>query len=400
MRYSILLILIPVALLAFPSFVRQDNPAMIFDGPRVFLNLSEMNLSLDLDQNALTLVDASNLVGGEKIVIDPSRLELLKDGLKIFPNAFVDESVWLGFGSFRLGANLKAESDVSASLPYDLFRVIFGDVNYTENIEKEFSLFKGSVSLKLGGMLGFGLGDFKFAFSGGAFLPVISFDPDKKIKFYYYSDEDTATVQTGISGSVRMLSALPSIKNFDNLDVSEMLNNAGYYLDAGILWKPGKFEIAFAVNNITIKPAVARYEGYAEVSYSATYSNFELETSDPSFDVPDDLTPLSSPDEVSMNMKCTAAVSYDMGYLQLGAHAKFVPDISTEWGIYAGLLNFLWIDLTNTGSAWKKSVGIELDLRLIGIKAMLGVIDYGGLLNIDPSKMTGLSVSAGFGLGF
>ena len=143
------------------------------------------------------------------------------------------------------------------------------------------------------------------------------------------------------------------------------------------------------------------YEGYSRVSFEASLSNFEFGSNGPNMEIPDDLSQLPTPEDVQIPMKIFAAAEYRTSFVRLAAHFKSTTDFSEkEFGAYVDLANVLWLDFTSVKPAWRKTIGLNLDLRFLRMTASIGVIDYAGILNFDTSKMTGLSISMGFGVGF
>ncbi len=401
MKKMILLALIPVIYFGFNSSLWFENPVMMLDSPRKYVNLSEFQMSVSLDQNLFSIKDIMTMAEGSKVVLDNSKLELMKDGFKLSPVVSMNEYVGMGFGSFRLGAIANLENDISMYLPYELMEILFGKVEMNETKESTFNIFNGGLVAKAGLNLEFGIGGkLRLGISGGIYIPTLWFDENSKAHFLYRSDEDTATVEMKIDGDVRLLSALPSLKGSE-IDSDMLIKSGGYYISLGAFAKFGNLKIAGGINDITLQPAKLPYEGYSAVSFEASLVNMKPNQTEPKMEMPEDLTELPSPEEVSIPMKLFGAVEYKLAFLNLGAHLKSTTDFKDkEIGGYIDLANVLWLDLTNTGPAWKKAVGLNLDLRILRISASIGVIDYAGLLNFDTSKMTGLTVSAGFGMGF
>ena len=397
MKKIALLVLLPALYFGFINSLWSYNPAMIFDSPREYLGL-EINVLADLDQNLFNLEDASKLIGGETLVIDKTRLETMEHGFILSPVLGSKGTLWIGSRSFKLGAAVSLDGDLDMKLPPELMNVIFGNVDYDENIDKDFGMFSGGIYAKLGALIGFSFKNFELALEGGVYSPILWFDENSKAHFYYRSDKDEGRVETGVNVSVRLFSIVSSLEDLEEMDLTE---NAGYYIDLGVLANFGKLKVSAGVKNITLSSAKLGYEGYANVSFAATYSNFELETDDPSFEISKEFTALPEPTSVEIPLELNGAISYDLSFLKLGTHLRYLIDSGyKEYGAYLSLLDLLWIDFTGNDLAWKKTIGLNIDLRLIRITAVAGVIDYGGILNFDPSKMTGLSVSVGAGLGF
>ena len=403
MKKILLLLVIPVVYFGFNSALWFENPVMIFDSPREYLNLSDFQMSFGMDQNLFSIKDIMELAKGSEVVLDDSKLELMKTGFKLSPIVSIDEYFGIGSRSFKLGVRMNIDNDVSLNLPYELMEVVFGKVGVNDSREATFNLLSGGFLAKMGVDLGLSLGkNLKLGISAGAYLPILWFDEDSEVRFFYRSDEKTATVEMGMNGDVRLLSAFSSLDNLDEIDTNELLENAGYYASLGVMMKFGSLKVAGGINDISIQPAKLKYEGYSEVSFEASLSNLEnFGVSGPDFEVPDTFSELSEPESVEIPMKIFAAAEYETSFLNIALHFKSTTDFSEkEMGIYAGLANVLWIDLTNEGAAWKKTAGLNLDLRLVRLSASVGAIDYSGPFNFDISKMTGISASIGFGIGF
>ncbi len=402
MKKLILLVLIPAVYFGFANFLWPSNPVMVFDNPRATLDISEFQVSLDLNQNLFSVEDMMKMAKGEKVVLDKSRLNLLKGGLYLSPALSISEYLGIGVGSARFGIGASAESNISLMLPHELMEVIFGNAEIGETKESTFNILSGGLFAKVGGVFGIGIKDKYFiALSGGTYLPLLWFDKESKAHFYYSSDEEKASVEVKVNGNVRLLSVLPSFENFEELDLNGLTGNFGYYLDIGAMAKFGDVKVAGGVSNISVVPANLGYEGYASVSFEASLVNLEMSETEPKESLPEKLSKLPEPIPVKMPMEISVAALYDFPIAEIGAHYKGIPDLGTsEFGVYLSLLNTIWMDITSAGPAWKKTVGLNLDLHLMRLTATAGIIDYGGLFNLDPSKMTGVTVSAGFGLGF
>ena len=402
MKKLLLLALIPVIYFGFNSSLMFENPVMIFDSPRKYIDLSDFQMSVSLDQNLFSIKDVITMAEGSEVVLDKSKLELMKDGFKLSPVVSMDEYVGLGFGSFKLGMIVNLRSNISMKLPYEMMEVLFGNVETTDTKESTFNIFNGGLVAKAGINLGFGIGkNINIGIAGGLYVPMIWFDKNSKAHFLYRSDEDTATVEMKIDGDVRLLSALSSLQNLENLDANKLTSSAGYYLSIGASAKFGNLKMSGGINDISLQPAKLSYEGYSKVSFDASLVNLELNQSNPTMEIPEDLSELASPEEVSIPMKLFAAANYKLSLLNFGAHFKSTTDFEDkEFGGYIDLANILWIDMTNIGPAWKKTLGLNLDLRILRLSASIGAIDYAGLFNFDTSKMTGITISAGFGMGF
>ncbi len=395
-RFALLTLMIPVFIFPFIPTLWNESPVMIFDSPSLF----EFGVRALVDQNLFTLEDASRIIGGEEIVIDRSRLEMLDLGLVLNPKAAISDRIWLGTHSFKLGIGALMDVGVNFFVPKGIMRVILGDVDFDEDIEEEFQIASGGIFSKVGGLIGFKVFGFDIAVSAGAYLPLLWFTEDSKALFYYHSDSDMATVRTGISGDVKVLSAVSSFENVDEV-LSDIQNDLGYYVDLGIMKSFGKLKIFGGFNNVTIEPAYVKYFGYASVSFQATYSNLQIDTSEPQIQLPENLEELPEPTSVELPIEYVGGLSYDLGWLEIGGFIKSLPSISLmTYGGYLSLFKILWLDAASKGSTWFKDVGVNLDLKLMRITLSLGVIDYGGLLNFDLSKMTGLNAYIGISMGW
>ncbi len=400
-KLLLLFVVIPAVYFAFNSTLWFENPVMIFDSPREYLNLSDFQIGINLDQNLLSIDDLMTMAKGSEVILDESKLELMKEGFKFFPMVSMSEHVGFGFGSFRLGINANVENGIRLTLPKELTEVLFGKVDTNTTKESTFNILSGSLFAKTGLNLGFGIGkNLKVGVEIGAYVPILWFDDRSQSHFFYRSDEETATVEMKIDGNVRFLSAVPNVKDFD-ISTDELLEGAGYYASFGAMMSFGKLRVVAGLNDVSIQPAKLSYEGYSRVSFEASLSNLEFGSSGPNVEIPDDLSQLPTPEDVQIPMKIFAAAEYRTSFINLVAHFKSTTDFSEkEFGAYVDLANVLWMDFTSVGVAWRKMIGLNLDLRFLRMTASIGVIDYAGILNFDTSKMTGLSISMGFGVGF
>ncbi len=402
MKKLLMILLVPAIYFGFSSSLWFENPVMMLSSPRKYVDLSDFQMSISLDQNLFSIKDITTMAEGSKVVLDKSKLDLMKSGFRLSPVVSMNEYLGMGFGSLRLGAIANLENNISLYLPYELMEVLFGKVEMNKTKESTFNIFNGGLVAKAGLNLSFETGNnLKFGISGGIYVPTLWFDKNSKAHFLYRSDENTATVEMKINGDVRLLSALPNLENMENLDTSELVNSAGYYLSVGAGANFGNLEVAAGVNDISLKPANLSYEGYSRVSFEASLVNLKFNQSGPIVEKPEKFTKLRDPEKASIPMKLFAAAEYKISFVSIAAHFESTTDFKDkEYGAYVDLANILWLDLTNTGPAWKKALGLNLDLRILRMSASVGVIDYAGLFNFDTSKMTGLTVSAGFGIGF
>ncbi|MCD6449366.1 MAG: hypothetical protein J7L34_02515 [Thermotogaceae bacterium] len=402
---SVLILVVLISAIAFSMIptLYPDNPVFVFETPRECLDISDMNAGLGLSNNLITIDDINRLLTGEKIVFDATRLEMIgNDGFLLFPKVLVSDYIGLGIGNVKLGVNAKISANITANLPVEAMRFIFGDYDFGESLSATFTLFKGGIFGQGGALFGLKLGSFSMAVEGGAYVPLIVFDKDSKSLFYYSSNEDEGSFEIALKGDQKLYSLLNSLDSptFSSEDLS---NAAGYYLNFGIMWDVGDFKVAAALNNFSIKPANLEYSGYVYVTFEASYSNFEFNSATPVVEYTEgELQQLEEPIELTIPYEVNLFASYEWSVFDFAFHGKLVPDMDySEYGGYISLWNMLWADFTYLpGGLWKKEAGLNIDIKALRLTAAAGVIDAGGIFNFDPSKMTGLSVNVGVGIGF
>ncbi len=405
MKIKVALVLTLISALAFSVIptLYTDNPAFVFESPRKHLDLSDLNVGIDLTNNLITIDDVNNLLTGKKITFDSTRLELIgSEGFLLLPNVLVSDYINVGLGKLKLGVDAKVSANVTMNLPSEAMSFVFGDYDFGESLDSTFTLFKGGIYSEGGLLLGLKLGSISMALEGGAYVPVVWFDKESVSSFHYSSDEDKGSFEIAISGKQRLYSLLNSLDSSE-IDSEELSNSAGYYVNFGAMWDIGDIKIAAAINNYSVKPARLEYAGCATITYEASYSNLKFSSATPVIEYPKgELEKLEEPIEVSIPYEVNLFASYNISAFDIALHGKFVPDIEySEFGGYLGFRDIIWVDLTMLpNDLWKKEVGLNFDMKYFRLTATAGVIDAGGLLNADLSKMTGMSVKIGFGLGF
>ncbi len=392
MRAIFLILAIP--LVVFSSV--PMSPVYVFEGSREYLRI-DVDLSAYLSQNLLTLQDIIDIANGKEILVDKSRLELLgNEGFMMSPQ--IRGLVYLGLGSraFKIGAFGYLQSDVAFNLPKEFMRVIFGDVEYNEDMKKEFDIFRGGVYAKSGGTFGWKMGNLSLAVSGGAYLPLVIFTKDSTALFEYHSSLSEGKVEAKIAGNVRLLSALSS---FSNVDTSKVVDSLGYYADVGAVLDLGRLKVGGGINGITISPAKVSYEGSMKISWEASLVNLELNQKGPDYEISNELRSIP-PEDAPLPMEYVAFASYDLGGLELSGRLAGGGK-SNKYGFGLSLWKLLTFDFETLGKGmWKKSVQLDIDFRSVRMSAEIGVVDTGGLLNFDTDKMTGLTVYMGMSMGW
>ncbi len=390
------------ALAVIPTLY-PDNPAFAFESPRKHLDLSGMNARLGFTSNLITIGDVNNLLTGEKIIFDASRLDLIgDDGFLLLPNILVPNHINVGFRNMKFGVNSRFFSNVSMNLPKETMRFVFGDYDFGESLDSTFTLLKGGIYSEAGLLFGLKLGDISMALEGGAYVPYIWFDKESISSFHYSSNEDEGGFELALSGKQKLYSLLNSFDSIE-VDSEKLINSAGYYVSFGAVWDIGNFKVAAALNNFSVKPAKLENYGYANVTFEASLSNLNFKSATPVVEFPKGkLEKLEEATDVSLPYEVNLFASYSFSTLDIAFHGKYVPDMnSSEFGGYLGFRDIVWIDLTMLpNNLWKKEVGLNWDTAHFRFTATVGVVDAGGLLNADLSKMTGMSVKIGFGLGF
>lgn len=408
---SIIALLVFSAVFAYPPSLVSDNPALIMMEKRQHVAIG-MNLDLNLMQNFLRLDELQTLLFGEgTITLSKDRLQLFDyqyDGKKGLIFSFLFKNYlygYLGFGRSKVGISWTLEGDPTITLPYDFMRIILKDVDYDENINEEFNLFNGGIYTKLGlfygGNFGGNKNDLFLAAELGAFSPILWVDPNAKSLLYYHADPDEALLEAGISGKSVILTSIGDIKN---PDFTNIMSSLGYYASVGFVWRYNPNPVwnvfaGLAINNLSL-PAYIKYKTFGTLDFGFSLENLNPSMQEPSLDL-GGLEELESASPVALPISYTIQTGFEFTFVESGLHAKFTPGTPLrEMGLYASLFRLVWIDMTwMPYSFWRKSIGIDLDLRLLKLSVSAALIDR-NLINFSPENALGFSAQASFSIGW
>ncbi len=367
------------------------NPASIMKGGWILLG-ADLGGGMSLYSNLFNLEDLRRLLSGATVTIDESRLKNVEGGMSFGFMPDLNLNLSLGLNPWRLGFESRIDGSAIAFVPKDVARILLGGSEYHEDVDEEFNLFKGNVSLKTGFVFGVETMGFNLGMAFGVYFPLLSFDPNSKVHFVYESDPDEGTFHSALSGETRFYTSLDQSLNLDT-------SSGGFYIDLGLIFDWEDLELGLAISNISPISAKSSYYGGVSVDFEAHLSSAELYTSGPDYGV-SGISALSSPVEVPLMYEISGFAYYNLGLIDAALYGSFTPEVShSEIGIYSSLLRIVWLDLRYLSEGyWNKTLGLNLNLILLRISAYLGATDSNPF-NLDLSKMNGLNFALEVGLG-
>ncbi len=370
--------------------------------PAGILKDSWLIAGLDLDSggrfysNLFNLEDLVNgLLMGSTITIDKERIEMVENGLSMGLDTAAGLYLCAGLNPWRIGFEAYEDGGYILSIPGDVARLLLGGSDYEENVNEEFNLIKGSVSLKTGFVFGSSAKGFDMAVAVGVYFPLLAFDPKSKVEFVYESDPDEGKFHSLISGGTTFYTSLdPFSKRLD-------MSSAGLYIDTGIIYSYQGMEIGLAFSNLSPVQAKVKYQGTVSVNFEASITSGDFSVAGPDYTPPTSVSTLTQATDVSLPTEITGFLAYNFGIADLGVHFSYVPSLPhSEVGFYASLQRTLWIDFKYLSEGyWEKNVGLNLHLVVLKLSAYLGVIDNDPF-NVDLSEMKGLKIALKIGAGF
>jgi len=306
-----------------------------------FLKVSP-TVDLQLSQNLFNMDNLNALLNEEEITIDATSMHrALDNGIHLAFPVTAGAYVHLNLFGLHLIPYVNASGAVSMSLPQTFSQILFGNTLLESNVEDTVNGFARS-NLRLN--VGAGLMFTDFFVTGNFFVPVLYSDA---IRTYahasYTSSASPANVEVEADAKVVLISAL----NFQGIDTrwtdstvasQELMDilsqDAGISLSLGY----GNDKFGFAVNDITIRPATARYSIAVNASGSVNYAAEGTDiTADATYTLSDpEFSSLLTPMSVNNPINVTAYYKSD-GFFMWGVTGMY--SLNGDWAAkaYAGI---------------------------------------------------------------
>ena len=386
--FSISNIMDPFGTFSNLALTRTDGTALIKISPTVDLQLS---------QNLFNMDNLNALLNEEEITIDATNMQsAIDNGMHLALPLEVGAYAHLNLFGLHLVPYLNASGSISVNLPQTFSQILFGNTLLESNVRDTVNDFAKS-NLRLN--LGVGAMVKDFFVTGNFFVPVLYSDPERTYaSASYTSSASPANVNVEFDAQAVLVGALNlqgiDTRWTDSTVVSQELmdvlsQDAGISLSLGY----GNDKFGFAVNDITIRPASARYAVNVSANGSANYTAEGTDiTADATYTISDpEFSSLLTPMSVTNPINVTAYYKSD-GFFMWGATGMY--SLSGSWAAkaYAGLnLEILKVYylLGMIPGFYSNGIGLEVNLGLLN--ADLQVAMTTDSLNPLGSSTPGLS---------
>mgnify|MGYP000885919346 FL=1 len=386
--FSISNIIDPFGTFSNLALTRTDGTALIKISPTVDLQLS---------QNLFNMDNLNALLNEEEITLDATNMQsALENGMHLALPLEIGAYAHLNLFGLHLVPYLNASGSISVNLPQTFSQILFGNTLLESNVRDTVNDFAKS-NLRLN--LGVGAMVKDFFVTGNFFVPVLYSDPERTYaSASYTSSASPANVNVEFDAQAVFVGALNlqgiDTRWTDSTVVSQELmdvlsQDAGISLSLGY----GNDKFGFAVNDITIRPASARYAVNVSANGSANYTAEGTDiTADATYTISDpEFSSLLTPMSVTNPINVTAYYKSD-GFFMWGATGMY--SLSGSWAAkaYAGLnleiLKVYYI-LGVIPGFYSNGIGLEVNLGLLN--ADLQVAMTTDSLNPLGSSTPGLS---------
>ncbi len=386
--FSISNIIDPFGTFSNLALTRTDGTALIKISPTVDLQLS---------QNLFNMDNLNALLNEEEITIDATNMQsAIDNGMHLALPLEVGAYAHLNLFGLHLVPYLNASGSISVNLPQTFSQILFGNTLLESNVRDTVNDFAKS-NLRLN--LGVGAMVKDFFVTGNFFVPVLYSDPERTYaSASYTSSSSPANVNVEFDAQAVLVGALNlqgiDTRWTDSTVVSQELmdvlsQDAGISLSLGY----GNDKFGFAVNDITIRPASARYAVNVSANGSANYTAEGTDiTADATYTISDpEFSSLLTPMSVTNPINVTAYYKSD-GFFMWGVTGMY--SLSGDWAAkaYAGInIEILkaYYMFGMTPGFYSNGLGLEINLGILN--ADLQVAMTTDSLNPLGSSTPGLS---------